>query len=194
MRENTALEQLPNLYYITEHINKDYRDFFKNIEEFKKWWDPDWRENNKALGIIDSEITDKIFYGCYEPYTALLPWVPDAIKKLSQKHTLAVVTNASEKSVRGSFGKIAEHFSLIAGSDHVKKLKPNPEGIKFVLKELNFLPSETLMIGDMKVDVLAAKSAGTKVGVINWGLGEWKDLLNLKPDYKFEKPEDLLLI
>ena len=177
---------------ITKHQNKDYRNFFKNLEEFKKWWNPDWRENNKNLGIIDSEDTDKIFYECYEPYAVLSPWVPDIIEKLSQKYTLAMATNASEKSARTSLGKTAEYFSLIAGSEQVKKLKPDPEGINLILKKLNFLPSEAIMIGDMAVDVMAGKNAGIRTGVVNWGLGEWKNLQKLKPDYKFGKPGDLL--
>ena len=179
---------------IAKYLGKDHRGFFKNINEFKKWWNPDWKENNKALGIIDSEATDKIFYSCYEPYLALFPWVPDILKKLSRKYTIAMVTNATDKSVRNSLGKMTEHFSLIAGSEHVKKLKPDPEGVNFILKNLDIHPSEALMIGDMRVDVLAGKNAGTKVGVVSWGLGEWEDLIKLSPDYKFEKPEDLLSI
>lgn len=179
---------------ITKYLGKDHRSIFKNPEEFKKWWNPDWKENNKALGIIDSEITDRIFYDCYESYVAMFPWVPDTLKQLSQKYTLVMVTNGLGKSARNSLGRAAEHFSFIVGSEHVKKLKPDPEGINLILKKLNFLPSEAIMIGDMKVDILAGKNAGIKVGVVNWGLGDWKDLLELKPDYQFKEPEDLLSI
>lgn len=177
---------------ITRELKKDHRDFFKDLKEFKKWWNPDWKENNKSLGVINYEVVNKIFYGCYEPYTAIFPWAPDILGQLSKKYALAMATNALSGSVKKSLGKTAEYFSLIVGSEHVEKLKPNPEGIDLILKKLNFLPSEALMIGDMKVDVLAGKNAGTKTGVVNWGLGELRELKKFSPDYAFKKPDDLL--
>lgn len=177
---------------VAEYFGNDHRIFFRDIAEFKKWWNPDWKKNNKALGIIDHETKGRIFYGCYEPYVATFPWVPDMLEQLSKKYTLAIATNALAQSVKKSLGKTAEHFSFIAGSECVKKLKPDPEGINLILKRLNFLPSEAIMIGDMEVDVSAGKSAGTKVGVVSWGLGELNDLLKLNPNYSFKKPGDLL--
>jgi len=179
---------------IIQNIGRDHKDFFRDLAEFKKWWNPDWKENNKTLGIIDDETNNKIFYGCYEPYVALFPWTMDTLKRLSRKYTLAMLTNGSSKSAKNSLGETAEYFTLIAGCEHVGKLKPDPEGINFILKNLNFLPSQAIMIGDMAVDVLAGKNASIKTGAVNWGLGDWKDLLKLKPDYKFKRPEDLLHI
>lgn len=177
---------------VIEHLEKDYRDFFRNIEEFKKWWDADWKKNNAKLGVTDPDLAGKIFYEHYEPHIALFPWASDILKRLSQKHVLAMATNASQKSVENFFGDEAGYFSVIASSENVKKLKPDPEIINFILKKLDFLPSQATMIGDMAVDILAGKNASIKTGAVSWGLGEWEDLLKLNPDHQFKNPEDLL--
>ncbi len=178
---------------IAKWAGKDYRDFFRNIEEFKKWWSPDWRENRRKMGIRINK-KGSPFHKIYDPYVFIFSWVTDVLEELSKTHTLTILSSASEESIKKSLGSRLKYFKLIVGHEQVKKLKPHPEGINFILKKINIDRSKTLIIGDSYVDVLAGRNAGIKTGVVSWGLDKWKELLKLKPDYLFENPEDLLSI
>ena len=192
---STSWEGLLKAYVaIIQHLGKDYQDFFKNLKEFKDWWNPDWHKNNEKLGIKDSLKINKIFYENYEPYISVYPWAANVLEQLSQKHLLTLLSNASEVSVKKSLNLMAKYFTFIAGHECVKRLKPSPEGINFILKKINVDVSETIIIGDTVEDVLAGKNAGVKTGAVSWGLGDWEDLLKFNPDYMFKEPLDLLSI
>lgn len=178
---------------VAKWAGKSWKDFFKDLWEFKKWWNPDWHENRRKLGIkIDEKGSP--FHKVYDPYTRVFPWVTDILKKLSEKHQLVLLSASSKASIEKSLGSRVKYFTLIVGCKQVEKLKPDPEGINLILKKTKTDPSQALIIGDMTADILAGKNAGIKTGVVSWGLGKWKKLLKLKPDYPFENPEDLLSI
>jgi phosphoglycolate phosphatase-like HAD superfamily hydrolase len=61
--------------------------------------------------------------------------------------------------------------------DDVKETKPNPEGLNKALKELNVKPSEAIMVGDLDVDIEAAKKAGVAPVGIAHGFGTPADLM-----------------
>ena len=175
---------------------KNYKDFFKNINEFKKWWSPDWHKNNRKLAIKEEDIDDahRIFYEISNSYTYLFPWVGEVFRELRHRHQLALVTNRHRENAEKILGPLKGHFSFIIGGEDVKKLKPNPEGIRIILREACIYPEDALIIGDMPEDIVAGKAAGVKTGAVKWGLAKWEDLLALDPDYKFKKYTDLLRI
>ncbi len=171
---------------------KNHKDFFKNISEFKKWWTPDWRRNLECLKIDDEEKAHKIFYEVSNSHIHIFDWVGPIIGELYPKHWLALLTNRHKKNAEELLGSLAIFFHPIVGGDNVKNLKPDPEGINLILAKLGVKREEALMIGDTAVDILAGKAAGVKTGAVRWGLGSWKELISLKPDYLFKKGNDLL--
>jgi phosphoglycolate phosphatase-like HAD superfamily hydrolase len=60
--------------------------------------------------------------------------------------------------------------------DDVKETKPDPEGLLKVLKELHVQPEEAIMVGDLDVDMEAAKKAGVAPIGIAHGFGTPADL------------------
>lgn len=178
---------------IFEHNGLDHSCFFKNLEEFKKEWSPDWRLNNKRFGIKDSSM----FYQFYNPYVSTpFPWLRNILPKLAKKYKLAILTNSSKESVITHLEGYLKYFRVIVSSDEVEKLKPNPEGINLIIKKwgLQKKRSDILLIGDMAEDIIAAKAAGIKSGVVGWGLGDFKELMRLGPDWSFPKPDFLSLL
>jgi HAD superfamily hydrolase (TIGR01509 family) len=175
---------------------KNYKDFFKNLNEFRKWWSPDWHKNNRKLAIKEEDIDNahRIFYEISNSYTYLFPWVGEVLRELRHRHQLALVTNRHRENTEKILGSLRGHFSFIVGGEDVKKLKPNPEGIRIILKEIYVDPDETLIIGDMPEDISAGRAAGIKTGAVKWGLGDWDELLAYLPDYAFEEYEHLLQI
>lgn len=174
---------------------KDYRIFFKNLKEFKNWWELNWQRNILRIGIKDIEKANKIFYEIYNPYVCLFPWVDSVIEKLAKSHQLAILTSRHKGSAIQLLGSAVEYFSFVVGAEDVKHLKPNPEGINLILNEI--LPvwiwrRRVLLIGDTTGDILAGKAAGIKTAAVKWGLGNWEELLALEPDYQFRTYKDLL--
>src|SRR3989344_723597 len=91
---------------------KDYRDFFKNLEEFKKWWTPDWRENNRKIGIEELDKSHCVFYGIYNSYIRLYPWAEDIARKLSERHQLAILTNRHRESAESYIAPVKKYFLI----------------------------------------------------------------------------------
>ncbi|MBU1091532.1 HAD-IA family hydrolase [Patescibacteria group bacterium] len=175
---------------------KDYRSFFNNIDEMKKWWNTDWHENEKRIDIKDIEKSHKIFYDIASRYIHLLPWTENILEKLLKKYKMAILTNRHSSSALKQIGPVAKFFEVIIGAEHLEKLKPNSEGVRIILMETKIARKDALMIGDMPADLIAGKTADTKTGAVIWeyGLGTDEDFakLDFKPDYIFRTPFDFL--
>ncbi len=191
-------ENLFNAYEILiRAAGKNPRNFYVNLEEFKKCWNPDWRENDKKIGIQPTDQRsklDELFYRVYNSGLALFPWVKAAIRYLHQKHRLAIFTNRHNANVEPYLKNVRQYFSVVAGCEDVRRLKPDPEGINFILRKTGMPKVFSLMIGDTVADINAGKNAGIQTGAVKWGLGDWNDLLAENPDYKFKNWNDLLWI
>lgn len=63
---------------------------------------------------------------------------------------------------------IRDHFSCVITHDDLSSSKPSPEGILKALEILDIQPEEALYLGDMWMDVRAAKQAGCKAISAGW--------------------------
>lgn len=99
---------------------------------------------------------------------------PGAFEKVSafreQGLKTALVTSASREEVEHRFegrSDLLDHFDFVVGRDSVKNMKPAPDGILLVARELGLPPGELVMVGDMTFDVLAGKNATARtIGVL----------------------------
>jgi HAD superfamily hydrolase (TIGR01549 family) len=190
-------EYLYDAYWkLTLAMGKNPDAFFPNIASFKKWFDNDWHKNEMRIMGDEKYVPrpefNKIFHQHFDANLKMFPWVPETLSHLSKKHILVILSSSTKESVQKALGDLSRYFFHIIGAEEVTKLKPNPEGVFLALKITNTLASEAIMIGDMHVDYHAGKSANVKTGLVKWGFGEWENLVALKPNYLFEKPEDLL--
>ncbi len=117
---------------------------------------------------------------------------------------LAIVSNTSDFVVDHVLKKFnitqqfQEIYSMGVNIDQ-ESAKPSPNGIFSVLARLNYDPlnDKAVMIGDSKVDIIAAKKAGIQACLINRGFqghshhhNEW----DFKPDYIIENLDELLTL
>lgn len=95
--------------------------------------------------------------------TTLFTGVPEVLQLLSTKgHAIGIVSTKTTRPIYELLHReeLAHHFHCVIGGEHVKRHKPDPEGIKLALGELN-LPSErVLFVGDSIYDAGAAQQAG----------------------------------
>ncbi len=96
--------------------------------------------------------------------------------------------------------KISAHFKfdnyldVIEGRKNGIAIKPAPDQLLKICKELNIDPKNTLMVGDTELDIQCGKSAGAKTCAVSFGYREVEDLKNLNPDYLINDLKEILTI
>lgn len=92
-------------------------------------------------------------------------WYPDALETvdtLKGKRPIGLVTNAGTGHVEMAGRRIGVHdrFTTIVGKEHVGMLlKPFPFGLELAAKQLGLAGQPMAYVGDLDMDVYAAKSA-----------------------------------
>lgn len=118
----------------------------------------------------------------------------DELKKLG--FNLAVLSNKPHKltiSYVNHFFKSYD-FKEIHGQKNDVPKKPNPTAAINIAKALNVSCKDVYFVGDTKVDMQTAKSAGmTAIGVL-WGFRDEKELKEFGADFIVSKPLDMLKI
>ena len=74
----------------------------------------------------------------------------------------------------------------------MEKTKPNPEPVLNVLAALGYEASETLVVGDMNVDILMGVNAGAKTCGVTYGNGTKKELEEAGADYIIDSIDKLI--
>jgi len=180
---------------IARYLNCNPQDFWRDFDEFMKWVDYiEWSRNLERMGMpFGSDYTEirRIFHDICDPHIHTFHWVPEILGDLAKRHNLAVLSASIASSVNGSLDSVSGYFSHVITSDHVANVKPDPEGIYLIMDMVGAKSSETLMVGDFWVDIMAGKNAGIQTAGVSWGMTLREDLLKFEPDYMFEDPHDL---
>ena len=125
------------------------------------------------------------------------PGVVETLAILHQKGlTLTIASSRSRYSLMGltrNMG-IADYISYILGADDVKEAKPNPEPVLKTLADMHFDANETVVVGDMPVDILMGTNAGARTCGVTWGNGTKDELENVGANFIIDKIEDILTI
>ena len=137
----------------------------------------------RCLGVEQTDVEEEV--ACYKKHyaehlvekTYLYPGVFEGVKRMHDAGcTLAVVTNKLEvatKKVLDILG-IAPYFSYILGGGGAFPLKPNPDGLLYLLGESSVPKSEAVMVGDNYTDLEAGRRAGVETVLVTYGFGDPK--------------------
>lgn len=116
----------------------------------------------------------------------LFPGVKETLSRLREKgYVLTVASSRSSLSLNGFLGdmEIAEYVSYVLGADSVKMAKPHPEPVLRTMADLGYTAAETLVVGDMPVDILMGKGAGTLTCGVTYGNSSREDLVASGADF-----------
>ena len=104
---------------------------------------------------------------------------------------MAVLTNKPVNPARGICEGLgmADYFVNIYGGNSFPTKKPDPLGLRTLLKETGAAPEETVMIGDSRVDVETARNAGVWSLGCNFGFGP-RNLMEMPPDVMVDSPAE----
>ena len=121
--------------------------------------------------------------------------VVETLKQLSMEgYKLTIASSRSHASLvelTRDMG-ISEIISYLIGVDDVEKAKPNPEPVLKTLKVMHIEANQTLVVGDMAVDILMGINAGTKTCGVTWGNGSREELEGAGADFIIDKMEEIV--
>lgn len=109
---------------------------------------------------------------------------------------MAVCTNKPTSFSRKilDFLDLSRYFSAIVGPDLAEARKPDARHLLVTLASVRTSASATLFVGDMPIDVQAARNAGLDVAVVPTGSSSREQLVASAPDHFLERFSDLLAI
>jgi phosphoglycolate phosphatase len=107
---------------------------------------------------------------------------------------MAVCTNKPtffSKKILDFLG-LSRYFRAIVGPDLAGARKPEARHLLVTLESTRCAPNETLFVGDMPIDVRAARNSGVDVAVVATGSSTREQLVAAGPDHFLERFSDLV--
>lgn len=126
-------------------------------------------------------------------HTRLYPGVREALESWGAAgRSMAVLTNkpvAFSRDLVDGLG-LGGTFERVYGGNSFASKKPDPYGLRLIMRELGFDPRQTLMVGDSSVDVLTARNAGVASAGVTFGFRP-EDFERHPPDFLVDDLRDL---
>ena len=141
-----------------------------------------YRERFSNTGIFENNI--------YEGIEDLLKYLKEKNKKIALATSKPTVY---AKRILEHFG-IYKYFDLCIGSELNGERVEKEDVISEVLKNLKPNLSKTVMVGDRKFDINAAKSFGISSVGVKYGFAKENELEKAKPEYLVNTVEELKTI
>ena len=118
--------------------------------------------------------------------TILFPGAPELLRGLRERgvRTAIVSTKRGDtiELILENHG-LRDAVELVIGSADVKRPKPDPEGLLFVLERLGVNPEDALFCGDTVLDAGAAQNAGTRFAAVLNGTTGAEAFAPFQPDH-----------
>ena len=126
-------------------------------------------------------------------HTRLYGGIREVVRELAARgHVLAVLTNKPRKisfDILAALG-IDQSFQCVYGGDSLANKKPQPDGIWRIVEDAGASLSQTLMVGDSKVDIETARNARVRSCGVAWGL-QPETFSETQPDFLIRQPDEL---
>jgi len=205
--DGTLVDSVPDLAYCVDEMMKalgrephgetKVRDWVGNGVE---------RLTRRALiGQLDGEPSDEdfakgypIFLDLYKDNTAkrscLYPGVREGLDYMnSQGYLLGCVTNKDAQftiPLLKGLG-IYDEFGIVVSGDTLPVKKPDPQPLLHAAAHFGVGAEDSLMLGDSKSDVTAARNAGFQIVCMSYGYNHGEDIRNYQPDAVIDSMEEL---
>lgn len=124
------------------------------------------------------------------------PGIAETLERLREDgYPLGIVTSKKLEGTRRGLrrcGLPETWFDSIVTADDVQRGKPDPEPIQIAMTRMNEpSPQQVVYVGDSIHDMYAGSAAGTRTAAALWGPYDREFLAPARPDYWFERIEDL---
>lgn len=159
-------------------------------------------EQNPDPTDIDPVLFDQAFdlfmsaYGRHASHSSTL--YPGVLACLQGLHArgikLGVVTNKPIQFTHPILDEfeLSPFFSVVLGGDSLPQKKPAPEPLMHAMALMGVTAAETLMVGDSKNDIGAARAAGCAVVAVPYGYNHGESIEIYEPDLLVECLDQLV--
>ena len=108
---------------------------------------------------------------------------------------MACVTNKPEHLAKALLQKLGvdHYFDLVVGGDSLPLRKPDPLPLLHSMQVFNTTQSQTLMVGDSKNDIEAARRAGIDCIVVSYGYNHGENIYDSDPQQVVDRLDQLLV-
>jgi 2-phosphoglycolate phosphatase len=161
-----------------------------------------WGDRNLLMAFIKEKDIDRAL-AVYRRHhaksllsgTRLFPGVRGLLSALRKKGCMLAV--ASNRPTRFSLillrhCGLRKFFDMVLCGDKVKRGKPDPEILRSIMKKLDISSGRTIYVGDMVIDIQAARRAGCSSVAVVTGSSTRAELAKEKPEAILPQVRDLL--
>ena len=124
----------------------------------------------------------------------LFPEVKETLEWLRDKGFVLTVASSRQSVSLNAFLRdlgILPCFRYVLGADNVSRAKPDPEPVLKTLRDLGYRAENTLVVGDMPVDILMGARAGAGTVGVTYGNSSRADLLEAGADFVLDHFSEL---
>ena len=185
--DGTLIDTDKLIFMSYKHVLNKYRSDYKvSFDEMIDFLGPTLMDTFKVYfpGMDHDEIIEE--YRAYNvahhrKFVNAYSGAEKTLKELRELGIRVGVVTSKRKDV-ADFGlqefNLDKYCELLIDCNAVSKYKPDPEGIIKAMNYFNVLPSETLMVGDSKSDMLAGINAKCDVAAVDYSIkgAFYKDL------------------
>ena len=205
--DGTLVDSVPDLAFCVDEMLKQLNMPTRGETAVREWvGNGVIRLTERALandlnGYPDQDLFDKampIFNALYTENTSkrseLYPGVTEGMAFLKESgFIIGCVTNKAAQFTIPLLKDLGIHdeFETIICGDTLDKKKPDPAPLLHASKQLGVKPEDSLMLGDSKSDVKAARAAGFNIICMSYGYNHGEDIRNYKPDAVIDSMAEL---
>ncbi|MEF9933910.1 MAG: pyrophosphatase PpaX [Clostridium sp.] len=131
----------------------------------------------------------------HDSMTKIFEGVESTLKLLKEGgFKLSIVTSKrAEVAIRGlELFNIKNYFDVIITPECTEKHKPNPEPIIEACRIIGVNPSECIMVGDSKYDMLCGERAGAYTCLVSYTAIDINSFDGINPNFKINKLDEIL--
>lgn len=125
----------------------------------------------------------------------LFPHVEETLEVLHQRGVaMAIASSRTSKSLLGFVRAmhLDGFIAKVVGCEDVATHKPAPDAALMILDEFHIAPEEALVVGDMPVDILMARTAGVRSVGVTYGNSTAEQLQSAGADHIISNISELL--
>ena len=116
----------------------------------------------------------------------------EELKKRDVKLGLLTTKGQDQAEKISKYFGFEKYLDVIEGRKNGIAIKPAPDQLLKICKNLNIDPIYSLMVGDTELDIECGKSAGAKTCAVSFGYRNVENLKKLSPDYIIDDLSEIL--
>ena len=185
-----------DVYYriVSSALEKINEPLTRGREEFLELFEGNFYESltqrgvdlNKFFAASSSMLAD-FKYNDMQPVTAMKA----VVEELQKKNILLVISSNSSPTIQAALEqfKFNGSFQEVLGSDFLLSKK---DKMLYAAKKYQIALTDIYYIGDTTGDIKESRAAGVKTVGVTWGWHSKEKMAQAKPDYLFDRPQELL--